>query len=190
MKRLVAFFLFCLAAVSLHAQARPTASRAGDLQIGISYTTADSDYVANRIRGAGFYADFDLRDHFGVEVNFHQLGDPNTIVYERTYEFGGRYVLHPRRFDRATPYAKALYGRGVFNYPPPYPPPYPQNYPAANLAYNLASLGGGVDIAVHPRINIRLDYEYQKWFNFPPHGLTPQLITFGAAYHFPAGKPH
>ena len=190
MKKLIAAVLFLSGGLALHGQGRPTASRAGDLQVGVSYTTANSDYVPNRIRGVGFYADFDLREHFGVELNFHQLDDPNTIVYERNYEVGGRYVYHPRRFDRASLFARAMYGRGVFNFPPPYPPPFPQNTPAANLAYNLASLGGGVDIAVHPRINVRVDYEYQKWFSFPPNGLNPQLITFGVAYHFPAGKPH
>ena len=174
----------------MHAQGLPAASRAGDLQIGGSYSSAHSDYVPNRIRGFGFYADFDFRSHYGVELNFHQISDPNTIVYERTYEAGGRYVYHPHRFDRIALYGKGMYGRGVFNYPPPYPPPYPQNLPAANLAYNLVALGAGVDIAVHPRINVRAEFEYQKWFGFPPDGLTPQLVTIGVAYHFPAGKPH
>ncbi len=35
---------------------------------------------------------------------------------------------------------------------------------------------------------IRGDYEYQKWTSFPNGGLTPQLVTIGAAYHF-TGKP-
>lgn len=190
MKKLFAALLCLSGGLSLHGQARPTASRAGDLQIGGSYTTANSDYVPNRIRGFGFYADFDLREHIGIEAEFHQINDPNTIIYERTYEVGARYVYRPRRFDRASLFAKGMYGRGVFNFPPPFPPPYPQNQPAANLAYNLAALGAGVDIAVHPRVNVRIEYEYQKWFGFPPDGLTPQLITFGAAYHFPAGRAH
>ncbi len=191
LKKLIASFLLTSAALASHGQAKSTASRAGDLQIGLSYSGADSDYLVNHIRGIGFYADFDLRDHFGVEFNFHQLKDPQSIVYERTYELGPRYVLHPQRhFSRTAPYIKVLYGRGVFNFPPPYPPPYPQDQPAANLAYNLAAAGGGVDIAVHPRINVRADYEYQRWFSFPPSGLTPQIVTFGVAYHFPAGKPH
>lgn len=44
--------------------------------------------------------------------------------------------------------------------------------------------GGGVDIHVHKHVNVRAEYEYQKWFGFPPHGLTPQMVTIGAAYHF------
>ena len=50
--------------------------------------------------------------------------------------------------------------------------------------------GGGIDIAVHRRVNVRADYEYQHWMSFPYSGLNPQLITVGAAYHFGAGKPH
>lgn len=188
-KALALLCLFLAADLSMHAQGRAAASRAGDLQIGLSYSAADSDYNQNSVRGLGFYTDFDFSYHYGVEFNFHQLDDPNTIIYERTYELGGRYILRPRRVERLAPYVKAMYGRGVFNFPPPYPPPYPQDEPAANLAYNLVALGGGVDLAVHPRINVRVDYEYQKWFSFPPNGLTPQLVTFGVAYHFPAGKP-
>jgi hypothetical protein len=188
LKKLLALLCLLFARATLHGQARPAADRLGDLQVGVSYSSADSDYLPNRIRGLGFYSDFDFRYHWGAEFSFHQLDDPNSIVYERTYEVGGRYILRPR-LQHVTPYLKAMYGRGVFNFPPPYAPPYPQNLPAANLAYNLVGLGGGVDFAVHPRVNVRVEYEWQKWFSFPPNGLNPQLITFGAAYHFPAGKP-
>lgn len=158
-------------------QAKTTASRAGDLQIGGGFTSANSDYVINRIRGFAFYTDFDFRDHYGVELGFHQLNDPNSAVYERTYEVGGRYIRHYGRF---TPYVKALYGRGVFNFP----------YNEANLAYNMMVAGGGVDIAVHPRINVRADFEYQDWLSGPGlhDGLSPTLITIGVAYHFAPGK--
>jgi opacity protein-like surface antigen len=157
-------------------QSDATTSRAGDLQIGGGYTSANSDYVPNRIAGFAFYSDFDFREHFGVEVDFHQVDDPKpTQVYERTYEVGGRYVRH---YGRVAPYAKVLYGRGVFNYP----------LSEANLAYNMGVLGAGVDFTVHPRINIRADFEYQDWMGFQPNGLTPTLLTIGVAYHFSSGK--
>jgi opacity protein-like surface antigen len=180
--QLFLILLVCTAA-SAHGQAHPTASRLGDLQVGGTFTIARPDYLTNRIHGYGFYADFDFRPHWGAEVEFHQLNDPTTQpivtqVYERTYEFGGRYlVCHCSRF---TPYAKALYGRGVYNF----------SQSQANLAYNMGVAAAGVDIAVHPRVNVRLDYEYQHWFGFQFSGLNPQLFTVGAAYHFGAGKPH
>ena len=171
--------LFSLAPIAVHAQSQAQATRLGDLQIGAGFTTASSDYVPNRIRGFAFYSDFDFREHVGIEVDFHQLNDPRpTDVYERTYEVGGRYF---RRYygGHVKPYGKVLYGRGVFNFP----------QSEANLAYNMLVAGAGVDFAVHPRINVRADFEYQRWFGFPPNGLTPTLFTIGAAYHFPAGQP-
>lgn len=166
--------LVCSSAVAF-GQARYTASRAGDLQVGGGYTIGRSDYTVNRIRGFAFYSDFDFRSHYGIEVDFHQINDPNpTQVYERTYEVGGRYLRH---YGAVTPYLKGLYGRGVFNFP----------QSEANLAYNMIVAGAGADFAVHPRINVRADLEYQRWFGFPPHGLSPILVTVGVAYHFPSG---
>ena len=62
----------------------------------------------------GFYADVDFRYHFGAEFAFHQASGSDPILYERTYELGGRYVypIH----DRFLPYAKGNLGRGVFNF--------------------------------------------------------------------------
>jgi opacity protein-like surface antigen len=177
LKKLITTAILCAAGCSAAlSQGSPTASRVGDLQLGGTYSSADSDYVDNRIKGFGIYGNFDFSNHYGVEVSFHQLKDPNSDVYERTYQFGGRYMRHYNIF---TPYVKAMYGRGVFNFP--------QN--VANLAYNMVVGGAGVDVAVHPRINVRAEFEYQRWFGFPPNGLTPSMINVGVAYHFPAGKP-
>jgi opacity protein-like surface antigen len=161
-------------------QAQAQASRIGDLQVGGGFSIASSDYVPNKIYGPAFYFDFDFREHFGVEGDFHEVSDNSgTQIYERSYEVGGRYLRHYAHGFLA-PYVKALYGRGVFNFP----------QSEANLAYNMFVGGAGVDFRVHPRVNVRVDYEYQDWLSFPPNGLTPQIVTIGAAYHFPAGKPH
>jgi opacity protein-like surface antigen len=173
---IVSMVLLVAGSVAAWSQGSPTASRVGDLQVGVTYTSSDSDYAPNRIRGFGIYGDFDFRAHYGVEVDFHQLNDPNSDIYERSYEFGGRYVRHYNIFS---PYIRGMYGRGVFNFP----------QSVANLAYNQLIGAGGVDIAVHPRINVRAEFEYQHWFGFPPDGLTPTMITVGAAYHFQKGKP-
>ena len=149
----------------------PTASRRADLQLGGSFVLARSDY-GQRLAGGGFYGTYDFRPHLGVELAFHQLNSENGDQrYERTYEVGGRYVLH---WNRINPYAHVMYGRGVFNFP--------QNI--ANLAYNLGAAGGGVDVNVLKHVNVRGEYEYQRWFSFPLHDLTPQLGTIGVAYHF------
>jgi opacity protein-like surface antigen len=171
----LAFAVLAGSSCAAFSQADSTLSRPGDLQVGGGYTSANSDYVANRIAGFAFYSTFDIRKNLGVEVDFHQLNDPQpTQVYERTYEAGARYFRHYGIF---TPYGKVLYGRGVLNYPDS----------QANLAYNMLVAGAGVDIAVHRNVNVRADFEYQDWFGFQPNGLTPSLITIGVAYHFGSG---
>ncbi|WP_035347861.1 outer membrane beta-barrel protein [Edaphobacter aggregans] len=163
----------------LVAQSSPTASRAGDLQIGAGLANANTDYVSRRVNGPSIYVDFDFYKHFGVEGEFRFLKDSPTNIYEKTYEIGGRYSRVYR--GRYVPYVKLLYGRGVFNFA--------QNkVTTANLAYNMFAGGAGLDYRVLRYLNVRGDFEYQHWMGFPPNGLTPTVFTFGVAYHLPAGK--
>ena len=164
----------------LYGQAEPTAIRSGYLQVGGMFNLGNSDYSVNRFRGYGLYSTFDFRYHLGLAAEFHQLNDPNSTegIYERSYLVGPRYVLHYRRFR---PYVEAMYGRGVFNFPPLITP---NGKLGANLAYNLAACGVGVDYRLRRSINLRADYEYQNWIGFRPHGLTPSALEFGGAYHF------
>jgi len=176
--------LVCFGDTWLHGQAIPTASSAGDLQIGAMFTLANTDYRPDKFKGYGFYTTFDFRYHVGIEGEFHQVNDPDPKdgVYERTYEIGPRYVL---RHGRYNPYAKLMYGRGVFNYPlEPVSPGSSTLVQTANLAYNIGAIGAGLDYRILPGLNARVDYEYQKWLSFPPNGLSPQLLSFGAAYRF------
>jgi hypothetical protein len=175
---LAASVVLCASGGNARAQALPTSARPLDLQLGGGYSNANSDYEPQRIQGFGIYGDVDFRPHYGVEVDFHQMNDSGTKLYERTYEVGGRYF---RNYGSMKPYVKALYGRGVLNYP--------NN--VANLAYNMFVGGGGVDLAVKPYLNMRLDYEYQTWLSGLgiAHGITPQVLSIGVAYHFGNGKP-
>jgi hypothetical protein len=172
LKRIVT--LISLAAVTsmLHAQALPSSSRVGDLKIGGGFSTADSDY-GDRYNGGGAYFDFDFVPHIGVEGEFHFVKDSSDL-YEKTYEVGGRYF---RTYGRFVPYAKLMYGRGVFNFPSV------GGY-HANLGYNLAAGGVGADYKVKPWLYARADWEYQEWFAFEGSSLTPNILTVGAAYRF------
>ncbi len=164
----------------LFGQAAPTASRPGDLILGAGYTSAASDY-GGRYSGLALYGDFDFTRHLGVEVNFHKVNrGGNSVLYEKTYEVGPRYS---RTYGIFVPYVKFMFGRGVFNFPP-FPPPAPQNQSSANLGYNMYAGGIGTDVKVRHYLYVRADYEYQKWPSFPVNGLSPQLLTIGAAYHF------
>jgi Outer membrane protein beta-barrel domain len=166
----------------LHAQAIPTASSAGDLQIGAMYNYANTDYRPNKFNGYGFYATFDFKYHIGIEGEFHQINDsdPKDDIFERTYEIGPRYVLHHGRYN---PYAKLMFGRGVFQYPLMVDNEGNLTH-TAQLAYNIGAIGAGLDYRVLPGLNARVEYEYQQWFSFPPHGLTPQMLSVGVAYRF------
>jgi len=153
-------------------QATTTAGRRFDLQAGGGFTYARSDY-GSAVKGFALYTTLDFASHFGAEFVFHQLRlGGGTNLGERTYEIGPRYY---RTYGRLKPYVKAMYGRGVFNFP----------FNEANLAYNLFAVGGGADYAVRDNLNVRGDFEYQRWLSFPPAGLTPQLFTIGVAYRFP-----
>jgi opacity protein-like surface antigen len=160
----------------LWAQATPTASRAGDVQIGIGYTAARPDYVQQTFQGIAAYADFDFRPHLGAEAEFHRAASTTgDLSYEQTYEVGGRYL---RAYGPFVPYVKAMIGRGDFSYPTG----------QTRLGYDLFAAGAGADIRLGPSLRIRGEYEFQRWSSFPNGGLTPQLITFGVAYHFAAGR--
>lgn len=202
MKRFPVFFAVAALAAAgalAHGQALPTATRLADLQLGGGYTFAKSDYVPNTIRGFMFYGDYDLLGHYGLEVNFHQVTDPNpdplvprNHFSERTYEVGGRYLRHYGH-QRFAPYAKLLYGRGVVNFRAQqvYVPAGLLTY-IDNVAYNMAVLGGGLDYRLTPHLNLRADFEYQHYFASDrdlPNGLTPKLFSFGAAYRFPVRGP-
>ena len=182
------FFALCflaLPATAAWGQALPTASRAGDLQLGGGFTVANPDYLnpdysSSHFKGIALYGDFDFKEHYGIEADFHHIsGDPADQLYERTYEIGGRYLRHYGIF---APYIKGMVGRGVFNFPLPAGAPSGSQHP--NLAYNIYAIGLGVDYRILSYLNGRVEYEYQSWPGFPPTGLQPNLITVGVAYHF------
>ena len=155
-------------------QSHPTASRLGDLQLGGGLVLGSSTYnfQSTNLTGVSFYTTFDARWHWGGEANFKQnKSSLDSTVYERTYEFGPRvYVTR----GRLKPYAKLLYGRGVYNFP--------NNI--ANIAYNMYTYGGGADFQLLRSMNVRGDYEYQNWMGFPLANLHPSVVTIGVAYHF------
>ena len=177
MKKVFKLLLAASATGLMYGQASPTASKRFDLQVGGGFVWDRSDYGTELYRGGAVYATLDVTPHFGGEIDFRQAKSPLDQTYERTYEVGARYH---RTYGRMMPYAKALYGRGVFNF-------VDAGVVVANLAYNEFVFGGGADISILPWLNVRGDYEYQTWHSFPPDGLTPQVFTAGVAYHFPGG---
>lgn len=165
---------------ALHAQATAAATRGGIAQAGVAYTYSNEDeYPGRHLQGLTLYGTFDLNNHIGVEGNVH-LASVIKSYYdykENSYDAGLRWAWHKRKF---TPYAKGLVGFGHATAPSP-------NQIVGGSTpgtYFLFGLGGGLDYSLSEKVNLRADFEYQRWPNFPPHGLTPPLLSFGAAYRF------
>jgi hypothetical protein len=170
-------FIYCVCVLSLatwsHAQAVPTASSTGEIQIGAAGTFINSDYAKNQ-KGFSIYGDFDFFHHVGIEGDLHfALITPNDIS-ENSYLLGPRYSWHYKRFH---PYAKALFGIGRFGFQQGY-------FPSASTStFGQFALGGGLDFQASHHINVRaFDVEFQRWPNFPPNGLSPIVYNFGVAY--------
>ena len=165
---------------ALHAQATAAATRGGIAQAGVAYTLSNEDeYPGRHLQGMTIYGTFDLNNHIGVEGNVHlaSLFKSYFDYKENSYDAGLRWAQHYRKF---TPYAKALVGFGHATAPSP-----TQIVGGSTPGtYFLFGLGGGLDYSLSSKINARADFEYQRWPNFPPHGLTPPLFNVGVAYRF------
>jgi len=178
-RRVAAAAIVCVLGAGLvsgpaRAQSTTTASRIGDLQVGGGFVFSTSDYNFTPIHliGESAYTTFDWRSHYGAEFGFrNNKASADSTVYERTYEIGPRAYLTRGAFE---PYAKVLFGRGVYNF----------HDSIANVAYNIYTFGGGFDLKVRRSMNVRADYEYQNWTGFPLGTLHPSVITVGVAYHF------
>jgi opacity protein-like surface antigen len=160
-----------------NAQAKPTAVAKGSLQVGGGVSYASPDYGQESIKGVSGFIDFDFTPHLGLEgaVHYIALVTPQDLA-ENTFLIGPRYVWHKGRFS---PYGKLLGGRGdlAIQETQDNPGKYSGNY----FAY---AFGGGLDIDVTRHIIVRaIDFEYQQWPNLG-NGLTPTVITIGAAYRF------
>jgi|SRR5580698_3221312 hypothetical protein len=175
------FFIGCFTCVLgltgwSHAQAVPTASRMGGVQIGGGGSVANPDYSPNKIGGFATYGTFDFTRHLGLEgaIHYTSLHAPD-YTKENSYLIGPRYVFHHKNLY---PYAKVLVGFGRFCYTF-------VDASSATYTYKIYAPGGGLDIRASKHINIRaIDVEYQQWPGFPTHGLAPLVGTIGAAYAF------
>jgi hypothetical protein len=186
LRRILSFtsivFLFWANAHVSHAQAIPTASRSGSIQLGAGYSFANPDYGQRKIQGYTIYGSWDFTRHWGIEGNIHRIDVITpTDIAEDSYLLGPRYVFRFSRFSRFKPYAKGQLGFGRFK------TDFDKDSLKPNSAYTykIYSLGGGLDIRATPHINVRaVDFEYQGWPGFSSSGLSPYVFTFGAAYTF------
>lgn len=141
--------------------------------IPTSYSTL---YGKWNYAGVGVYATLDPHRRFGSEVSANLI--TGQYVSEKTFMFGPRYY---HDYGNVAPYIKAMYGRGNFRYP--------SNLGSAN--FNVLSAGTGMAYSVEPWLQVRVDYEYQRWLGFSnnnnvigfPGAMSPQMISIGIGYH-------
>lgn len=160
-----------------HGQALPTATAAGSFQVGAGFTYANPDYGQKGIQGFSAFADFDLGLHFGVEADAHVVALITPLdLAENTYLIGPRFILPHGRFK--------LYGKALAGYGDLVIQEQQDNIGRPDGFYFAYAIGGGIDIRATDRITIRaIDVEAQKWPNYG-NGLSPLVVTVGAAYHF------
>jgi hypothetical protein len=158
-------------------QAKP-AGGGGVWQVGAGFSFGTPDYTLPYIKGITGYASYDLSSHSGMIVEIHDLdmGTPQRLG-ESSFLVGGRYNFNQARFHL---YVKALVGIGLFQ-----PKQGFVNPPSGTAAFEVFAAGVGMEYTLSPHINLRIgDFEYQGWPAFQKDGLTPWIVTTGAAYRF------
>ena len=179
---------FCLSAVAvalafaagasrLSAQAVATAT-GNALAVGVTYQNANPDYGPIRASGLGIFADYDFSRYLGVTAELNLPTAFSSVVFlEHSYLFGVRGEYHYKRY---MPYAKVLIGGATSSNNTSNP-----NLINAPGSFPMYAYGGGFEIRLPRHLTVRaIDFEQQRWFDYQPHGLTPTIVSFGAAYRF------
>jgi hypothetical protein len=174
--RVVASAMFALLGCMMpltHAQA-PWAAHQEEqyLSAGATGSSVYLQYGERKMIGLTGYVDLDARRRLGIEaegrwIEFHQFAN----VHAETYSIGARYH---RTYGRYQPYVKGLIGFGDFNFP----------YSLATGRYLVATAGGGLDLLLTDRIQIRaVDAEYQDWPQFTFGNMTMFAVSSGLRVH-------
>jgi hypothetical protein len=188
-----ALFLTLLAAGTLAARAQvvPSAyARGMSITAGGEVSGFQPDYAGNGVphaapfsgymAGIGTYVDVKLTPWVQIEAEgrWMRLNQPDNGIYEDNYLIGPRLPIYKLHFWRATPYAKFLIGYGKLNF---------EN----NIGwgrYTALAYGGGLDVKLTNRIDVRLpDFEYQQWPQWSEgttstYTLMPFGISVGVSY--------
>jgi len=172
---IVCFATLLALAPSLRAQAVYTATRSTRIEAGAGVSLIQPDAFDKNIYGASVWGDYDFSKWIGAEFDVHISAITPEDYAENSYMVGVRGLYHYRKY---TGYLKGLVGEASI---------VPQDllssyYHIPTKTYNAFALGGGVEYKVHPKINIRGDFELQQWPNYEPHTLSPLIVTIGASY--------
>jgi hypothetical protein len=191
-RSIAALFLFLMAAGALAARAQvvPSAFAKGlSLTAGGEASVFQPDYtgfgvparapLSQYLYGIGTYVDVKVTPWIQFEGEGRWLRFNQTDgIYEDNYFIGPRLPIYRLHFWHATPFAKVLVGYGKLNF---------ENGNGWGR-YTSLSYGGGLDIKMSKRINVRLpDFEYQQWLDWTEgtgksYNLFPYGVSVGVSY--------
>lgn len=164
--------MVCLAGQHrVQAQALPTATGPGsNVTLGGAFSIYQEDYGKQYLGGASIYTDVHPYWRYGVEGEARWLRlNQSEQVTESSYLVGPRVIVsrHASAFE---PYVKLLVGAGRISLPFHY----------AQGGFFAYAPGGGIDLSVSRYVKVRaIDFEYQRWPDFPYGPLRPYGISFG-----------
>jgi hypothetical protein len=166
-----ASFLFLTLLHLPQASAQAVAAAAADgvnIMVGVSGSGDYLQYGEHKMLGYTVFSDFNTRQRFGVEAEMSHVQWRQTAnVQTTTYLAGPRYYFHRGNWQF---YAKALVGRGEFDFP----------YQYASGSYLVVAPGGGVDYRLNRFLHLRpLDVEYQRWPQFTFGSMSAMSIRVG-----------
>lgn len=163
-----------LACATAHPQALPTAKGPGaHVEVGAAASMFQQDYGKRYIGGSTVYADVYPHWRYGAEAEVRFLNQyTSQNVTMANYMGGLKFGIRPH-VTRLQPYAKMMVGVSHIVLP--------FRYAEGNfLTY---APGAGLDIAVSDRVKFRaVDFEYQRWPDFPYGSLSPYGITVGVSF--------
>ena len=166
--------LACLA----DAQALPTATGPGQsIAIGVGASAYRIDYGQRWLGGPQAWADYNPLLHFGIEGEARLLDlNEDLGTHASTVLVGPRILLSRGGVE---PYVKALAGSGHLTFP----------YRYAEGSYLVVAGGGGVDLHLGNRLQIRLfDVEYQRWPKFTFGPMASFGVSTGISYTIRRGE--
>jgi hypothetical protein len=179
------FALLICRAISVRAQVAPSAFARGlSITAGGEISGFQPDYtglgvpqhapLGYYLYGEGAFVDVKVTPWVQFEAEGRWLHINQTDgIYENNYLIGPRLPIYRLHFWHATPYAKVLVGVGRLNF---------ENGNGWGR-YTALAYGGGLDIKMTKRINLRLpDFEVQQWPDWTEgNGKNYTLFPYGAS---------
>ena len=156
-----------------HSQALPTATGPGVyFSVGGGVSAYQVDYGQSIDYGSMAFANIHLRGRYALEGEARFLKyHTDEQVTQTTYMIGPEAVL--LRHGAIRPYAKFLVGDARMTFPFGY----------AKGNYFVMAPGGGVDVHIAPKVDLRLiDVEYQSWPQFTFGNLHPFGVSMGIRF--------